>query len=117
MGTLISSFSEPDITTEECRETSNIFTLPPFHNISVLEKTTKLPTPHLMTVIYQNKHYHIMCTKLAQLRANKSPLMQSYLHTVNPKTYMPHAYYDTNHLYNCSQVPHNTTTLVCGKSL
>ena len=29
-----------------------------------------------------------MRTNLAQLRANKSPLLQSYLHTVNPETYM-----------------------------
>ena len=28
-----------------------------------------------------------MHTKLAQLRANKSPLLESYLHTVNPNTY------------------------------
>ena len=30
-----------------------------------------------------------MHTKLAQLRANKSPFLQNYLHTVNPKTYLP----------------------------
>ena len=30
-----------------------------------------------------------MHTKLAQLRANKSPLSQSYLHNSEPKTYMP----------------------------
>ena len=60
-----------------------------------------------------------MCTKLAQLRANKSPVSQSYLHTVNPSTYMSQCplclshTHDTNHLFNCSQVPtqHNTTSL------
>ena len=60
-----------------------------------------------------------MRTKLAQLRANKSPLLQSYLHTVNPDTYMPQCplclshTHDTNYLFNCSQVPtqHNTTSL------
>ena len=59
-----------------------------------------------------------MHTKLAQLRANKSPLLQSYLHTVNPETYMSHAHYachthDTNHFFNCSQrtTQHNTTSL------
>ena len=31
-------------------------------------------------------HIH---TKLAQLRANKSPPLQSYLHAVNPDTNMP----------------------------
>ena len=57
-----------------------------------------------------------MCTKLAQLRANKSPLSQSYLHLVDPETYtsqcLSHTH-DTNHLFNCSQLPaqHNTTSL------
>ena len=60
-----------------------------------------------------------MCTKLVQLRANKSPLLQSYLHTVNPETYTPQCplclshTQDTNHLFNYSQLPtqHNTTSL------
>ena len=60
-----------------------------------------------------------MLTKLAQLRANKSPLLQSYLHTVNPDTYIPQSplclthTHDTNRLFNGSQVPiqHNTTRL------
>ena len=64
-----------------------------------------------------------MQTKLAHLRANKSPLLENYLHTVNPDTYMPQCpiclspTYDTNHLFNCSQVPtqHNTTK-VCVKA-
>ena len=46
--------------------------------------------PHPMTFINKNKNYHAPCvlrTKLAQLRANKSPLSQSYQHTVNPDTY------------------------------
>ena len=58
-----------------------------------------------------------MRTKVAQLRANKSPLLQSYLHTVNPDTYMPQCprcfshTHGTNHLFNCSQLPtqHNPT--------
>ena len=66
-----------------------------------------------------------MRTKLAHLRANKSPLSQSYLHTVNPETCTPQCLlclshtYDTNHLFNCSQLPTqlNTTPVVCGKSL
>ena len=51
-----------------------------------------------------------MPTKLAQLRANTSPLLQSYQHSVNPDTYAPqfslcltHTHY-TNHLFNCRQV-------------
>ena len=60
-----------------------------------------------------------MRKNLAQLRANKSPLLQSYLHTVNPETYtlqcllcLSHTH-DTNHLFNCSQVPtqHNTASM------
>ena len=60
-----------------------------------------------------------MCTKLAQLRANKSSLLQSYLYIVNLQTYMPqyplclsHTH-DIKHLFNCGQVPiqHNTTNL------
>ena len=52
-----------------------------------------------------------MNTKLAQLRANKSPFLQSYLHTVNPETYTPQCpvclshTHDTNHLLKCSQLP------------
>ena len=57
-----------------------------------------------------------MRAKLPQLRANKSPLSQIYLHTVNPKIYTPQcplclSHTDgTNHLFNCSQPPtqHNT---------
>ena len=52
-----------------------------------------------------------MRTKLAQLRTDKSPLLQGYLHTVNPNTYTPQCplylfqTHDTNHLFNCSQLP------------
>ena len=42
-------------------KTSNTFTLSSPHNTSVLEKTTKLLTPYLMTFIHQNKHYHVIC--------------------------------------------------------
>ena len=61
-----------------------------------------------------------MPTKLVQLKEpKKSPLLQSYLHTVNPKTYMPQCplylshTHDTNYLFNCSQLStqHNTTIL------
>ena len=45
--------------------------------------------------------------------------MQSYLHIVKPNTYMSQCplclshTHDTNHLFNCSQLPtkHNTTSL------
>ena len=95
-----SIISDSNITTGNVQKTSNTFTLSSPHNTSVLEKTTKSLTPHPMTLIHQNKHH--MCTKLAQLRANKSPL----LHTVNHDTDMPQCplclkhKYETNHLFN-----------------
>ena len=66
-----------------------------------------------------------MHTKLKEVRVNKSPHLPSYQHTVSPKTYVEQCLlclshtHDTNHIFNCSQVPtqHNTTPLVCGKSL
>ena len=57
-----------------------------------------------------------MRTKLAQLRANKSPLLQSYLHTVNPNTYTPQCplclsqTHDTNSL-TAVNYQHSTTSL------
>ena len=42
------------------------------------------------------RHMH---TKLAQLRANKSPLLESYLHTVNPETYMPQCPLCLSHIH------------------
>ena len=51
-----------------------------------------------------------MRTKLAQVRANKSLLLQNYLHTVNPVAYTPQCplclshTHDTHHLFNCNQV-------------
>ena len=60
-----------------------------------------------------------MGTKLAQLRANNSPLLQSYLYSINLDTYTPRSplcfshTHDTSHLFNCSQVKtrHNTNNL------
>ena len=46
---------------EKTSSTSSTFTLPSPHNISVLEKTTKLLTSHPTTFIHQNKHYHVIC--------------------------------------------------------
>ena len=64
-----------------------------------------------------------MRIKLAQLRANKSPLLQRHIHLVNPETYTQQCplcrthTHDTNNLFNCSQVPtqQNTTSLVYEK--
>ena len=53
---------------------------------------------------------------LAQLRANKSPFLRSYLHKINPTTYSspqcplcPYHTHDTHHIFACPTVP---TTLV-----
>ena len=47
--------SKPDITPEECKKTSNIFTLPSPCNTSVLEKNNKVNNTDPMTFIYLNK--------------------------------------------------------------
>ena len=112
--------SKPDITSEECREN-----LKHIHT-SITSQYLSSRKNNKVTKTISNdshsseqtlpRHMHI---KLAQLRANKSPLLQSYLHTVNPDTYTPQCQlclshtHDTNYLFNCSQVPtqHNTTSL------
>ena len=104
--------SKPNITQRNVEKTSNTYTLPSPHNTSVLEKPTKFTntTPYDIHLSEQTFPCH-MCTKPAQLRANKSPLLQSYQHTVNPETYMSQCplclshTHNTNHLFNCSQVP------------
>ena len=65
---------------------------------------------------------HHVCTKLIQLRTNKSLLLQSYLHTVNPETLMPQCPLCLTHtdmtLITSLTVVNwqlNTTPLVCGK--
>ena len=93
-----------------------------YHHLTipeVLEKTTKLLTNTTPYNIHSAEQTlpHRTRTTLAQLRANKSILLQSYLHTVNHETYMPQCplclshTHDINHIFNCSQVPtqHNTT--------
>ena len=90
---------------ENAEKTSNSFTLPSPHNTLVLEKNNKVTetTPYDIHSSVQTLPC-CMRTKLAQLKANKSPLLQSYLHTVNPETYksqcplcLSHTH-DTNHL-------------------
>ena len=96
---------DPDITPRNVKKASNTFTLPPPYNISVPEKLTKLPK----FILTLPRH---MRTKLAQLRANKSPFLQSYLHKVNPDTYTPQCLtytYDTNHCLTVVKYQHNTT--------
>ena len=85
------NISKPDITPEECKKN-----LKHIHIIitSVLEKNYKVTntTPYDIHSSEQTLPCH-MPTKLAQLKANKSPLLQSYLHTVNHETYMPCPHY------------------------
>ena len=98
--------SKSDITIEGSRENSNTFTLPSSHHTSVLEKITKLLTPHPMTFIHQKLLKQTllchMCTKMAQLKANKSPLLLSYLHIVNLDTYMPQWSLYLTHTHDCN---------------
>ena len=112
--------SEPDITPEECRENlKHIHTIITSQYLSS-RKNNKVTntTPYDIHLSEQTLPCH-MRTKLEQLRVNKSPLLQSYLHTVNPETFMSQCplclshKYDINHFFNCSQLQtqHNTTSL------
>ena len=104
--------SDPNITTEECRENlKHIHTTvtSQYHSSKKKNKVTDT-TPYDIHSSEQTLP-HYMHTKLAQLRTNQSPLLQSYLHTVNPDTYMPQCplclshTHDTYHLFNCREVP------------
>ena len=64
-----------------------------------------------------------MLTKLAQFRAKKPRLLQSYLHTVNPETYMPQRPLCLSHTHmslitylTVVKYQHNATPIVCRKS-
>ena len=102
-------------------KTSNTFILPSPYNTSVLYRKNKKgtnTTPYDIHSSEQTLPRH-MRIKLAQLRTNKLPLLQSYLHTVSPNTYTPQSSlclshtHVNNHLFNCNQVPaqHNTTIM------
>ena len=112
--------SEADITLEECKKNFKHIHITITSQYLSFRKNNKVTntTPYDIHSSVQTLPCH-MHTILVQLKANKSPLLQSYLHTVNPETYTPqwplclsHTH-DTNHLFNCSQVPkqHNTTNL------
>ena len=103
--------AEPDITSEECREN-----LKHIHTAITSQYLSSKKNNEVTKTIFCNirlSRQTLPCyvqSKLAQLRANKSPLLQSYLNTVNPETYMPQCSlclshtHNTNHLFNCSQV-------------
>ena len=111
--------SKPDITPQECRENlKHIHTTITSQYLSSRKnnKVTNI-TPYDIHSSEQTLPCH-MHTKLTQPRANKSSLLQSYLHK-SDETYTPQCplclshTHDTNHLFNCSHVPtqHNTTSL------
>ena len=55
--------SEPDIKPQECRENlKHIHTTITSQYLNS-RKTTNLLTPHPMTFIYRNKHYHVICVQ------------------------------------------------------
>ena len=114
--------SESDITFEECRENLKHIHTIITSNTFVTERITKLLKSH-STDIHSSKQTlpRHMRTKLAQLRANKSPLLQSCLNTMNSDTYIPQCplclthTIGANYLFNC-KYQHNTTPLVCRKT-
>ena len=112
--------SDPDITPEECRANlRSIHTTitSQYLNSRNHNKVTNT-TPLDIHPTEQTLPRHLR-TRLAQLRTNKSPLLHSYLHKLNPNSHTPlcplcssHTH-DTNHLFHCSNVPtqHHTTSL------
>ena len=81
--------SESDITSGKCRENlKHIHTTTSQYFSSRKNNKVTNTTPYDIHLSKQTLPYH-MRTKLVQLRANKSPLLQSYLHIVNPETHMP----------------------------
>ena len=119
--------SKPDITPEEYRENlKNIYTINTSQYLSS-RKSNKVSNTIPYGIHSSEKTLpHHLHTKLAQLKANKSPLLQSYLliHTVNPKTYMQQCPLCLSHTHmtlisslTVMKCQHNTTPLVCEKSL
>ena len=102
--------SKPDITPEKCRENLKYIhtTIASQHLSSRKNNKVTDTTPYDIHLPKQILPRHMHVT-LPQLRANKSPLLQSYLHTANPKIYIPQCplclshTHTTNHFFNCSQ--------------
>ena len=80
--------SKPEIETVECRENIKNIHITIASKYLSSKKTTKLlTTPYSNHSLEQILPRH-MRTKLSQFRANKLPLMKSYVHIINHKTYM-----------------------------
>ena len=111
--------SKPDITSKESRENLKHIHTTITSQYLGSRKNSKVTntTLYYIHLLEQTLPCH-MRTKLAQLKANKSPIFPSYLPTANPETYTPQCplylshTHKTNHLFNCSQLPtqHNTTS-------
>ena len=106
MSTVTSSSQVQTQRLRNAKKTSSTFTLLSRHNTRKKNKVLNT-TPYDIHSSKQTLSRHLR-TKLAQLRANQSPPLLSYLHTVYPDTYTlqcslslthPH---DTSHLFNCS---------------
>ena len=111
-------FSKPDITPEKCKENlKHIHTTITSQYLSS-RKNNKVTntTPYDIHLSEQTLPRH-MRIKLAQLRANKLPLLQSYLHTINPDTYTQQCPLCLSHTTTPVKYQHNITSLLCGKSL
>ena len=109
--------SKPDIIPEECRENlKHIHTTITSQYFSSRKNNKVInTTPYDIHLSEQTLPHH-MCTKLTQLRANKSPPMQSY-----PETHHNAHYGCLTHMTLITSLyvvkyQYNTTSLVCGKS-
>ena len=100
--------SKPEITSEEYKENlKHIHTTITSQYLSSRKSNKVTYTrPYDIHSSEQTLLCH-MRTKLAQLRANKSSFLQSYLPTVNPETYTPQCSpclirHDTDHIFYSS---------------
>ena len=112
--------TKSDITPEECQANlKRIHTSITSQYLSSRKQNKVTNTTPLDIHLSEQTLPRHMRTKLAQLRTNKSPLLHSYLHKINPNTYTPHCplclsyTHDTDHLFHCTEVPtqHRTTSL------
>ena len=114
--------SKPNIKPDECRENLKYIHTTITSQYLSSRKNNKV-TGTTLYGIHSSKQTlpRHMRTKLEQLRANKPSLLQSCLHTVNPKTYSHDAHYACLiHMtlitsFTAVKYQQNSTTLVCGK--
>ena len=110
--------SEPDITSEKCTTSKHVHTTTTSQYVSLKKKKITHTTLHEIHSSKRTLQHH-MHTKLAQLRAKKSLLLQNYLLTLNTGTSMSQFPLCLTHLrntiycFNSSQVltQHHTNSL------